>query len=263
MKISGYFRARDYYDDAARASVLYLYADNKGDARLLEKLIFAKRAREEKTGEEVLLRCSLELPSQNRTAKQNSTAFKIISLVFESQEGRKPTEGEKMSLYYDLLETHADKKPTRGGVRLRPVHLSEANTEQAARFIDGLLFELCTCCDLPRDLQADARQIIYEWENWRGQQTKDFTASMTEKEWRARAVYSEASGLGGDIELHHILPKGSHPQFADDPENWMALTHWEHREFHDLGRERFLQKYPHLAGRFERMELKAQEGKSE
>ena len=258
MKISGYFRARGYYNVAVRAFVLELSAFSERDARRLENLILAKRTQEEKIGEEVLLECSLELPSPKRTVKQNSTAFKIISLLFESQEGRKPTEGEKKALYYDLLETHADKKPTRGGVRLRPVHLSEATTEQAARFIDGLLFELCTCCDLPQDLQADARQVIYEWEVWRGQQKEDFTASMTEKEWRARAVYSESSGLGGDIELHHILPKGSHPQFADDPENWMALTHWEHKEFHDLGRERFLQKYPHLAGRFERMELKAQ-----
>lgn len=262
MKASGYFHAHDFYNAATRAHALHLYAAGEKTAQLLEKLISAKYAQEEKTGEEVLLECSLELPSPKRTIKQNSTAFKIISLIFESQEGRKPTEGEKKALYYDLLETHADKKPTRGGVRLRPVHLSEANTEQAARFIDGLLFELCECCDLPQDLQADARQVIYEWEAWRGQQAKDFTASMTEKEWRARAVYSEASGLGGDIELHHILPKGSHPQFANDPENWMALTHWEHREFHDLGRERFLQKYPHLAGRFERMDLKAK-GESE
>ena len=262
MKISGYFRARDFYDMGEQASLLCLYASSERGVRLLEKLILAKRAREEKTGGEVLLECSLELPSSKRTVKQNSTAFKIISLIFESQEGRKPTDGEKKALYYDLLETHADKKPTRGGVRLRPVHLSEANTEQAARFIDGLLFELCECCDLPQDLQADARQIIYEWEAWRGQQAKDFTASMTEKEWRARAVYSEASGLGGQIELHHILSRGAFPQFASDPENWMALTHWEHREFHDLGRERFLQKYPHLAGRFERMDLKAK-GESE
>ena len=253
MKIAGYFHGKCSY------GAITLWPTSDRDAALLEKLVSAKRAREQKTGEEALLQCSLELPSQKRTVKQNSTAFKIISLIFESQEGRKPTEGEKKSLYYDLLETHADKMPTRGGLRLRPVHLSEANIEQAARFIDGLLFELCTCCDLPQDLQADARQIIYEWEVWRGQQKEDFTASMTEKEWRARAVYSEASGLGGDIELHHILPKGSHPQFANDPENWMALTHWEHREFHDLGRERFLQKYPHLAGRFAKIDAKAGE----
>ena len=256
MKIAGYFRGKCSY------GAITLWPTSDRDAALLEKLVSAKRAQEEKAGEEALLQCSLELPSPKRTVKQNSTAFKIISLIFESQEGRKPTEGEKMSLYYDLLETHADKAPVKGGLRLRPVHLSEATSEQAARFIDGLLFELVECCDLPRDLQADARQVIYEWEAWRGQQKEDFTAGMTEKEWRARAVYSEASGLGGDIELHHILTRGSHPQFADDPENWMALTHEEHMEFHNLERERFLQKYPHLRGRFERMDLKAR-GESE
>ena len=262
MKISGYFHAHDFYNPVACAHALYIYAADKRVAQLLGELISAKYAQEEKTGEEVLLECSLALPTRKRTIKQNSTAFKIISLIFESQEGRKPTEGEKKALYYDLLETHADKVAVKGGIRLRPVHLSGASAEQAARFIDGLLFELCTCCDLPQPLQSDARQVIYEWEVWCGQQDRDFTASMTEAEWRARAVYSEASGLGGDIELHHILPKGSYPQFANDPENWMALTHWEHREFHDLGRERFLQKYPHLAGRFERMDLKAK-GESE
>ena len=146
MKVSGYFRGDFQY------GVVTLIPESKKDLPLLEKLFASKKEREMRSGEKILLNCTIDAPLQKRTVKEMNTAFKLISLIFESQEGRKPTEDEKMSLYYDLLETLADKVPVKGGEKLRPVHLSEADTMQAARFIDGLLYELVVSCDLPRDL---------------------------------------------------------------------------------------------------------------
>lgn len=251
MKVAGCFHG------SYKSGVINLVPSDKKDAPLIEKLFASKKEREARRGGEILLSCTIDAPFQKRTVKEVNTAFKLISLIFESQEGRKPAEDEKLSLYYDLLEVLADKVPVKGGEKMRPVHLSEANTIQAARFIDGLLYELCMTCDLTQDLQADAREIIYEWEIWRGQQKEDFTASMSEIRWRRRAVYSEASGIGGQVELHHILTRAAFPQFENDPDNWIALTPEEHREFHALGRDSFLQKYPHLTGRLEKIERKA------
>lgn len=248
MKVHGYYHGILYADNT-----IMLRPSDSRDLIPIKRLFKSKKEREERRHSEILLEVSLDAPFQKRSIKEINTAFKIIECIFYSMEHRKPTEEEKMELYYSLLDEYADKIPAKlFPDRLRPVHLSEANTVQAARFIDGLLYHLCNYCDLQQDTEADVRAIIYEWEKWRGNQEHDFTATMTEKEWRKRAVYSEASGIGGkDIDLHHIITKGSNEKLRNNPENWMALNRSEHQFFHDKGEEAFLQKYPHLEGRFE------------
>ena len=255
MKVSGYYHGILFKDN----SIVLRPSDNR-DLIPIRRLFRSKKEREERNGGEILLQCVIDAPFQKRTIKEINTAFKLIELIFQSDSrfNRKPTEEEKYSLYEELLPEYACKTPCLlYPDRLRPVRLSEANTVQAAVFIDGLIFHLCNYCNLKQDLQADVRTVIYEWEIWRGKQKEDFTAGMTESEWRKRAVYSEASGIGQDIELHHILTRGAHPELIKDPENWMALTKSEHKEFHDKGEEIFLQKYPHLSGRFEHIHKKA------
>lgn len=253
MKVSGYYHGILFKDNS-----IVLRPSDSRDLVPIRRLFKSKKEREERSGREILLQCVIDAPFQKRTIKELNTAWKLISIIFESQFGRRGTDNELYELYEDLLPEYAEKTPCLlYPDRLRPVRLSEANTVQAATFIDGLIFHLCRYCDLKQDLQADVRTTIYEWETWRGKQKKDFTAEMTESEWRKRAVYSEASGIGSGIELHHMLTRGAHPELAGDPENWMALTHGEHMEFHDKGEAEFLEKYPHLRGRFEHIHEKA------
>lgn len=253
MKVSGYYHGILFKDNS-----IVLRPSDSRDLIPIRRLFKSKNDREARSGKEILLRCEIDAPFQKRSIKELNTAWKLMSIIFESQFGRRGTDTEVYELYEDLLSEYAEKTPClMYPERLRPVRLSEANTVQAATFIDGLIFHLCTLCDLKQDLQADVRSVIYEFEEWRGKQKKDFTAEMTETKWRERAVYSEASGLGQGIELHHMMTKGAHEILRNDPENWMALTSDEHREFHDKGEENFLQKYPHLKGRFEHIHKKA------
>lgn len=253
MKVSGYYHGILFKDNS-----IVLRPSDSRDLLPIRKLFKSKKEREERSGKEILLQCVIDAPFQKRTIKELNTAWKLIQIIFESQFGRRGTDSELYELYEDLLPEYAEKTPCLlYPDRLRPVRLSEANTVQAATFIDGLIFHLCQHCDLKQVLQADVRAVIYEFEVWRGKQKEDFTATMTESRWRKRAVYSEASGIGQDIELHHILTRGAHPELKDDPENWMALTSDEHKDFHDLGEEKFLQKYPHLKGRFDHIHKKA------
>lgn len=247
MKVSGYYHGILYKDNT-----IMLRPSDSRDLIPLKKLFESKKDREKRRNAEILLQVSLDAPFQKRSIKEINTAFKLIDCIFYSMERRKPCEEEKMQLYYSLLDEYADRVPVMlFPNRTRPVHLSESNTVQASRFIDGLLYHLCNYCQLEQDQQADVRTIIYEWETWRGQQEHDFTAGMTEKEWKQRAVYSEASGIGGnDIDLHHIITKGSNEKLRNNPENWMALNRAEHQFFHDKGEVAFLQKFPHLEGRF-------------
>lgn len=253
MKVCGYYHGILFKDNS-----IVLRPSDSRDLIPIRRLFKSKGEREARSGREILLQCAIDAPFQKRSIKELNTAWKLIGIIFESQFGRRGCESELYALYEDLLPEYAEKTPCiMFPDRLRPVRLSEANTVQAATFIDGLIYHLCVLCDLKQDLQADVRSVIYEFEVWRGKQKQDFTATMTEDEWRERAVYSEASGIGTDIDLHHMMGKGAHEALRDDPENWMALNRKEHDEFHDYGEEKFLQKYPHLKGRFDHIHKKA------
>ena len=85
-----------------------------------------------------MVQTTLDLPYQRRTFRQNAAVWKLVTVIFENMEGRKPAEDEKYALYLDLLDAYADKVPSRIRGGTRPVHISEANSVEGSRFIDGL-----------------------------------------------------------------------------------------------------------------------------
>ncbi|GHV89886.1 hypothetical protein AGMMS50268_03890 [Spirochaetia bacterium] len=245
---------------------------NKSGKELIERLFTKKVEWEERNKREFYLQIELDLRYQHRTFKQNSSVWVLVTAIFESMEDRLPDEEEKYSLYLDLLELYADKIPNRFG-GLRTVHISESNSIEGARFIDGLLHHLATVCDLSMDSQASVVDVMWEWEEWRGNMKIDpmdysdlaCTQLLTEAEWREKHPVSEASGKGGRIELAHIVTRGADGKDIEMPWNWIALLHEEHIGMqHQKGWDEFLQIYPHLRGRVERarqmagkLELKA------
>ena len=168
---------------------------------------------------------------------------------------------ELYDLYCDLLEEYADKKPSRINGKLRPVHLSEMNTEQAGRFIDSLLLHLATLCDLNIDLQSEVRKFIYEWEEWKNKPENEFEEFSSLEEIREKVRYSEASGKGGALHLHHIVTRGACPAAVDKTWNIMVLTPDEHNFYHQQCKtwDEFLEVYPHLRGKVERAQRKCAE----
>ena len=231
------------------------------DYPIINKLFENKKNREGRTKQEVLLRCEIDAPYQHRTFKQNSAVWVLIGIIFQSLEGRNGTHEELYDLYCDLLDEYADKKPSRINGKLRPVHLSEMNTEQAGRFIDGLLLHLATCCELNIDLQSDVRKFIYEWEEWKNKPENDFNEFDSVAEMREKVVYSEASGKGGFLHFHHIVSRGACPVAVEMPWNLMALTPDEHNFYHQQCKtwDEFLEVYPHLRGKVERAQRKCAE----
>jgi hypothetical protein len=163
---------------------------------------------------------------------------------------------------------------------LRPVHISESNSIEGARFIDGLLYHLATECDLEYGTQVTVQSVLQEWEEWRGSLEVDpvdyrdiaCTDLMPEAEWRRKHPYSEASGKGGNIVRAHIVSRGADASDVEKTWNWIALLHEEHMEQHRIGWDKFLQIYPHLRGRVDRarrlagkmeLEFKADQNSSE
>ncbi|MGL4981678.1 MAG: hypothetical protein ACRC4W_02260 [Treponemataceae bacterium] len=247
MKITAFFHGILYKDQ------IVLRVTDKKDLLLVKKLFESKKNREERSCKEILLNCQIDAAFQKRSFKQLSSVWKLVTVIFESMENRKPTEEEKYDLYLDLLDVYADKIPSKiNNNALRAVRISESNTASAARFIEGLLYHLATECNLSVDLQADVRQVLYEWEIWKGKKNHDINSHLTISEWRKKAVYSQASGRCEQIEIAHIVSRGSAPQFENEIWNVIALTRDEHSFMHSHGWGIFLEKYPHLKGRVER-----------
>jgi hypothetical protein len=243
-----------------KENCIALKAVDRKDEQLVLQLFSKKDEWEKRNGREFFLQAALTLKTQERTYKQNRTVWKLVTVIFESMEGRKPTEEEKHDLYLDLLEVYADKKPNRLGGGLRPVHISEANSVEGARFVDGLLHHLSSVCELDYDAQSAVIDVLQEWAAWRGGLAVDpcdFSDAecrclLTEGRWRELHIYSEASGRGGDIERAHIVSRGADGADIEMAWNWLALTGEEHRLQHQRGWDYFLRVYPHLRGRVER-----------
>jgi hypothetical protein len=157
---------------ALRNGYIVLKEVNKNGKVLIDRLFSKKKEFEERNGKEYFLQAELDLRYQHRTFKQNSSVWVLITAIFISMERRPPDEEEKYGLYLDLLEEYADKVQNRFG-GLRPVHISESDSAQGARFIDGLLYHLATLCDLDVDTQAEVIDVMHAWEDWRGSREQD------------------------------------------------------------------------------------------
>lgn len=185
----------------------------------------------------------------------------LVECIWFSMEKDPTTEEEKYSLYLDLLEAYADKVKSRITGELRPVHISESNSIEGARFIDGLLYHLTTIVgELDYNTQSTVIDVLEEWQQWRGGLEIDpmdysdleCTKLLTEWEWRERHKVSEASGHGGTIDRAHIVSRGADSVDIEKSWNWISLLHSEHMELHRIGWDAFLQIYPHLRGRVDR-----------
>lgn len=246
---------------------ILLKPTNKMDLGAVLKFFGTKTDREIRNNKEFFVQMLLTLPHQHRTYKQNNSVWALISAIFQTMEGRTPLEDEKKALYYDLLDLYADKIPNRFNSELRPIHISEANSLEGSRFIDGLLFHLTTQCELEYGTMATVQSVLEDWEAWKGtlevdpSDYKDLecTVLLSENEWREKHTVSGASGKCGTLHLHHIVTKGSNKAAENKAWNWIMLTNEEHRIIHDRGDKYFLQVYPHLKGRFKRANNLAKE----
>jgi hypothetical protein len=233
---------------------------NQAGAVLLRQLFKKKNDWEKRNNKNYILWATLDLRYQDRTTKQNNSVWVLVEAIWSSMEKDPPTEEEKYALYLDLLDAYADKIVNRITGEKRPVHISEANSIEGARFIDGLLYHLSTMCDLDYNTQSDVMDVLHQWHQDRGTYENDpvdyaileSTTLRPEEEWRERRRVSDASGQGGDIERAHIVSRGSDVADIEKAWNWIALTHQEHMEQHRIGWDDFLLIYPHLRGRVDR-----------
>lgn len=195
----------------------------------------------------------IQAAKKSKTYNQVKTVWALVRIIFVSMEGRNPTSTESRELYEELLEEYAEKRPSKiNPNKLLPIHVSKADTKACAFFIEGLMYHLALYCDLSLSEQMQVRELMQEWESWHGSVPFEDIENCSMEEYRARHVFSEASGKGGDLHLHHIVTKGSSEKLRDVTANWIMLTIDEHHDLHQYGEKVFLEKYPHLKNKFAR-----------
>ncbi len=195
----------------------------------------------------------------SKTYQQIKTAWALIDILFQSMYFRRPTEAERKQLYQELLSEYSERRESllhKG--QTVAVSFSEMTSRQMSVFIQNLINLLSDCCDLQQDEQSDVKILFEEWQMYMSSledDPRDYDENgnmLSLDEWRAKNSVSFASGLGGDLDLAHIVSRGADEIHKDCCWNTMMLTHEEHMMQHKIGWVEFLKIYPHLAGRVAR-----------
>lgn len=198
---------------------------------------------------------------RTKSFDQVKTVWALISIIFVSLNKRYPSELEKKLLYNHLVSLYAEKEILYyNGENIEvTVTLSEMSKRQASMFILALIKVLSDCDQVDYESKISIQEIFTEWQAFRGTLEEDFCDYdnngnlLSVEEWRKLYSVSFASGLGGPLEIAHIVSKGSEDKYRDCVWNMILLTHEEHIEQqHRFGWDYFLELYPHLRGRVNR-----------
>lgn len=211
----------------------------------------------------------LKTTMSNKSYTQLKTCWALISVIYKSMYGVKPTESERNQLHDELLEEYSERKPSilHPG-ETTPITLREMSSKQLSNFIQILINILAEDCQLENAEQLTVKELFCEWENYLASQKQDWTDYYDDEitpipipEWRELHKVSFASGLTAtedmQLDLAHIVSRGADEIHRDCCWNTMMLTHEEHMKQHEIGWDNFLKLYPHLRGRVERARLMA------
>lgn len=209
-----------------------------------------------------IITVTAEIKRANKTYEQIKLAWALISICCEVINGHKPVGDEAEYMCQALYEMYAEEyewqNPLTGEVEKEKITMSKMSKGQMCAFINQIINFLAQDCDLDTTQQIGVKEIFEQYMSFRSELKEDFVDMDAEgnyisiEEFRRINTISFASGMGGELDLAHIVSKGTAPQFRDCSWNVCMLTHEEHMLQHKVGWEKFLEIYPHLRGRVER-----------
>lgn len=204
---------------------------------------------------------TVNLSRANKSYDQVKTVFALIDIRFELQHHRKPTDTEQAMVYSRFLWKYAEKVPDPlHPDEMGPITLSCMSKSQAASFISSIIADIYEYAgdSLTDTQQVELKEIFEEFQSATGFGVGNYLDYdengdlLSEGKWREKNHFSFASGVNTeDLQLHHILSRGSHPQYENVAWNWIMLTEEEHmRIIHAKGGwQKFLMIFPHCANR--------------
>lgn len=206
----------------------------------------------------------------SKSYQQVKTFWALNDIAYQLENGGvRPTVAQAQCMYMTFLQMFADKMPSpiKGQPDI-PISLSRMSKSQATRFIQSIMnFCLERMGDsVDSAIITDAKELFEELMSYRS--SRDIDPIDTDEEgnwlsideWIARNPVSMANGESESVETHHMITKGSRPEFRYSVWNLVRLTHHQHIEMiHAKSEDEFLKIYPELKGRFERARRLASE----
>lgn len=203
---------------------------------------------------------SIEQKKDKRSIKQNNTYWGLVTLFCQVETGEKSvSEYEKRYKSLELLNEYGLYDDQIGFFTDIKLYTKEAMTV----LLSTLFGELAKLSDKPYFVAGKACEAFEDFQEYLGylnEDPNDYYATdgqfkhkeLDEQEWRNSHTISQASGLGGDLHLHHIHGRKARADLSNRSWNWLMLTPEEHSQLHTLGQINFIKAFPHLRGRFAR-----------
>lgn len=195
----------------------------------------------------------------NKTYEQVKTAWALMNILFIYLNHRKPTEEELEQFYQELLERYGEERDSllEHGKKFK-VSISKMDKRQMSMFIQNLVTLIGAGIGLSDADMIDVKELYQEWQMYLSSLKEDWLDfdehgnMIPIPEWKKYHTVSFATGAGGNLDVAHIVSKGSDEIHRDCCWNVMMLTREEHQLQHQIGWDEFLKIYPHLRGRVNR-----------
>ena len=205
------------------------------------------------------VRISLAEVKANKTFDQVRTVWALIEILYEIENGAKPTDKQAAFTYMSLINRYAPRiEDPLNKIETIPLTLSQMDKGQASVFINSIMNEIMEKMGMTADksLIVDVQDLFTEFVEWRGRQKKDPIDVDSEGNWLSVDAWCErnnasmASGSMEQLEICHIISKGKREDLRDCVWNFLRMTHHEHIEIqHKQGWQKLLSIYPHLLPR--------------
>lgn len=195
-----------------------------------------------------------EIHLASKSYNEVKSVFALTRILFFINNQRYPSNNENELMYKMMLEEiaprHSDGEPK---------SLSEMSKWEASQFIRTLINMIADTLKLPNPEQLTVQDIFVAWSRYNESQKQnpidyDENGNLLDVEtWRKLNCISFATGRKtDDLEIAHIISKGSRPEFRNCCWNFMLLEHELHIEVqHKISWEYLFELYPHLRARYD------------
>jgi len=192
---------------------------------------------------------------KHRTFKQNNLMWALLRILSQAVYSEY---GHEDSLYQDVLDLYSPKTVSELTGKPRSKSSSDLNTFEMATLIEGIFYQIAEN-GCPVEFSETVKTFFRNWYVWRFEQKEDPIRYESEKDYRERVPYCEATleylgAYGTETyqgNIAHIVSKGAGGK--DEPWNFLHLKGSVHvEEQHQHGWASFLEQYPHLRGKVDR-----------
>jgi hypothetical protein len=195
----------------------------------------------------------LEPQVKLNTAKQNSLLRAVETLIFYSQEGRKPKSRELHWIHEAVLEQSGvfTTNPITG--RESPKRTSDPSlTSREMALIINAALSMLQSTQIPEEVHKfifrDINKMFLEFYKW---QKENESLDVERDPTICELTFEKSTGLDPVVKAH-IISKGADETIYGQPWNWIYAKQSLHIDMHQGGWNEIIERFPHIAWKIKR-----------